>query len=575
MLKLFPGELQHSKIQHMFQKPFSILCVVLLGAGIFACKKGTDGTGDQTPAQFQPLTFKFGPDTTSVAIDGNAKVIKNLPRGLDPKQLVAAPVLPSGYSISPNPATAQDYTKGVTFTVTTNTGKTYTMQVTAPVYDAITNPYGIYTPKHLSDIRNGLNDSYVLVNDIQLPDMTAANAAAITGISDYKDYGWYSIGARYVNGGHVIFRGTLDGQNHIIKNFAASYRGTNIPAGIDAGHNGKGSDGLFGNAVSATFKNIGIQLGGFGINDVAVTGESYGLVGSLVGYLDSSTVTNCYVTGNNASVNAGQFTGGLLGRVLNSTITKSYAAITASAGNYAINSGSDGGGLIGAAFNTTITDCSASASVKSAVNVGGLIGSVNTCTIKTSYAAGNVTEFPFNTAMNLVPFNALGGLIGTISSVSPASTIIQNCFATGAVAGANGTTTDFHKGTRIGGLVGQIANSSGPVSVTNSYATGAITRFYINATAPFFTGGLVGNSPNNVFTTGGTCSNYWDKATTGQTVLGGADGTFAQDNGITANGKTTAEMKTQATFVNWDFSSAWNISSGSNNGYPSLRTVIK
>jgi hypothetical protein len=57
--------------------------------------------------------------------------------------------------------------------------------------------------------------------------------------------------------------------------------------------------------------------------------------------------------------------------------------------------------------------------------------------------------------------------------------------------------------------------------------------------------------------------------------LGGADVMFAQDNGFTANGKTTAEMKTSGTYANWDFSSIWNIGSGTNNGYPSLRTVIK
>jgi hypothetical protein len=34
-------------------------------------------------------------------------------------------------------------------------------------------------------------------------------------------------------------------------------------------------------------------------------------------------------------------------------------------------------------------------------------------------------------------------------------------------------------------------------------------------------------------------------------------------------------MKTTATFTNWDFSSVWNVTAGTNNGYPNLRTVIK
>ena len=155
------------------------------------------------------------------------------------------------------------------------------MQITAPVYDAVNNPYGIYTPKHLSDIRNGLNDSYVLMNDIDLPNLNATDAATSTGISDYATYGWFSIGTSYVNGGHVIFRGSLDGQNHVIKNFTTSYRGSNgNPAGIDPGHNGKGYDGLFGYAIHATFKNLGIQLAATGINDFATRWQRYGPVGS-------------------------------------------------------------------------------------------------------------------------------------------------------------------------------------------------------------------------------------------------------------------------------------------------------
>jgi hypothetical protein len=167
-------------------------------------------------------------------------------------------------------------------------------------------------------------------------------------------------------------------------------------------------------------------------------------------------------------------------------------------------------------------------------------------------------------------------LIGNVSSVSPASTIIQNCYATGAVAGSNGSNTDFHKGTSIGGLIGQAASSSsGPIHISNCYASGQVSRIWTNAAAPFLIGALAGNTVNNVFTSGGTCSNYWDKTTTGQNFLGGADGMLAQDNAVSANGKTTAEMKTPGTYSNWDFSAVWNTASGTNNGYPYLRTVVK
>ena len=72
-----------------------------------------------------------------------------------------------------------------------------------------------------------------------------------------------------------------------------------------------------------------------------------------------------------------------------------------------------------------------------------------------------------------------------------------------------------------------------------------------------------------------TSTNYWDKEKTGQSVLGGGNGALATDNAFTANGKTTAEMKAQSTFVNWDFSSVWTVAAGTNNGYPSLRSITK
>jgi hypothetical protein len=500
-------------------------------------------------------------------------VIKNMPRSCDVTKLIATAVLPTGFSISPNPSAAKDYSNGVTYTVTNAHGQSYTMQITAPVYDATNNPYGIYTPKHLNDVRNGLNDSYVLMNDIDLPNLGAANASAITGISDYTTYGWFSIGTSYVNGGHVIFRGSLDGQNHIVKNFTMIYRGNNPPPGIDAGHVGKSFDGLFGYAVHATFKNIGIQLAATGINDVAIDGSTYGSVGALVGRVDSSNITNCYVTGN-GFVTAGQNTGGLIGRANNTTITKCYSTLTP-AGGTAIRSLSNGGGLIGGANQCDIADSYSTCSISGAVDVGGLLGSLSTSTLKTSYASGNVTELPLDGSSSLVPFNSVGGLVGTVNSASPGTSTIQNCYATGTVNGANGANTDFHKGTRIGGLIGQIPTSSAPVSITFCYASGPVSRVWTSSTAPYLIGGLVGTTFNNVFITSSSCTNYWDKEKTGQTYLGGGNGALATDNAYTVNGKTSAEMKSTATFLNWDFSTVWSASSTINNGYPYLRSINK
>jgi hypothetical protein len=220
-------------------------------------------------------------------------------------------------------------------------------------------------------------------------------------------------------------------------------------------------------------------------------------------------------------------------------------------------------------------DSYSSSSVQGLVGVGGLIGMMNTSIVKSSYANGNVTEIPSNTVTSLTAPNSLGGLIGTVTSISPASSTIQNCYATGAVTGANGSNTVLHQATRIGGLIGQINSTSGPVSVTFSYATGAVSRIHTSATVPYLIGGLAGTTNNNVFIVSSNSTNYWDKEKTGQSALGGGNGALATDNAFTTNGKTTVEMKAQSTFINWDFSAVWSVAAGKNNGYPALRSITQ
>ena len=538
--------------------------MLLVLIGMVSCKKSDD---IPQPVEHKAITFKFGHDATSILIDKDSQVVKNLPRTVDVTQLIAFAEMPTGYTISPEPGTAKDYTIGVTYTITNEKGQKYTKKIVAPAYDSINNPYGVYTAKHLNDIRNGLNKSYVLMNDIELPDMTAANAAEKTGISDYGTKGWYSIGSTFVNGGNVVFRGTLDGQNHVIRNFTSSYR-TQLPDGIDANRNGKAFDGLFGYAARATFKNIGIEIAPAGINDVASDGSAYG-VGGLIGLADTCTVINCFVKGA-AAIKGGQYVGGLIGRARFSSISKSYSALTPAAGTFGVN-GSEAGGLIGSLANSEVEESYSTSSVIGSGNLGGLVGSLNTSNIKTSYASGNVTEVAVNANPGFTPSNCLGGLVGSATAASTSKSNIENSYATGSVTGANGAYTSFHRNSRIGGLIGVIS-SSVPVTIANCYAAGQVSRVISNAAAPFYIGGLVGSTPNNILIKNSICTNYWDKEKTGQNTLGGGNSTTAADNSFTANGKTSAEMKTAAVFVNWDFAAIWNVSATTNNGYPYLRS---
>jgi len=121
--------------------------------------------------------------------------------------------------------------------------------------------------------------------------------------------------------------------------------------------------------------------------------------------------------------------------------------------------------------------------------------------------------------------NYVGGLVGyTYSST------ITNCYSTGNVSGSN----------FVGGLVGYTYSSS---TITNCYSTGSVSGTNNHV------GGLVGVNASSA-----VASSYYDSQTSG-----------CSDTGK-GNPKTTAEMKQQATFVDWDFDKYWSIT----DSYPFL-----
>jgi hypothetical protein len=149
----------------------------------------------------------------------------------------------------------------------------------------------------------------------------------------------------------------------------------------------------------------------------------------------------------------------------------------------------------------------------------------------------------------------VGGVVG-----ENAGSIIY-CFSTGSV---NGT---FEIGGLVGKNSGYLINCYSDVAVEGEEAVGGITggnyrdiEFSYSVgrvLGEYFPGGLVGYSE------GGTVSNsYWDTQSSGQS---NSDGGFP---------RTTAQMKTQGTFVGWDFVDTWVMASTYNNGYPSFQWQV-
>ncbi|MFZ6666411.1 T9SS type A sorting domain-containing protein [Peijinzhouia sedimentorum] len=198
------------------------------------------------------------------------------------------------------------------------------------------------------------------------------------------------------------------------------------------------------------------------------------------------------------------------------------------------------GALVGFMSNSgSIMRCYSTGTVNAETDAAGLIaqldGSVSTITVSESFSTADVTS----------SLSVGSGLLGWAQNVA-----VSNSYALGDVTVTN---------TGAGGL---IARSTGS-TITNSFAAGGVS-------ASSSAGGLVAftdSSPASTFT-----NSFWDTETSG---LGASAG---------GTGKTTAEMKSLATFTtditpdDWDFTAStgvWQIqeSSGGFISYPYLQNI--
>ncbi|MHC4112105.1 MAG: GLUG motif-containing protein [Planctomycetota bacterium] len=162
--------------------------------------------------------------------------------------------------------------------------------------------------------------------------------------------------------------------------------------------------------------------------------------------------------------------------------------------------------------------------------VGGLVGWNDYGIVSYCYSTGDVRGQEW-----------VGGLVGANRGS------IYNSYATGDVIG----------GQRVGGLVGYNGFNLGDISYC--YSTGDVNGVD-------YVGGLVGVNEGIIM----NCNCFWDI----DTQTHGVTDSIGRDRGIAINiyGKTTAEMKSQSTFTDWDFINVWNI--GENQTYPHLRTYL-
>ncbi len=203
--------------------------------------------------------------------------------------------------------------------------------------------------------------------------------------------------------------------------------------------------------------------------------------------------------------------------------------------------------------------------------VGALAGSVSSMTeptgimVENCYSTGTVTGYGAGYVGGLVGY-LNSEMITCYSSCDIDNTVVANthqyvgglaggtykkitsCYATGSVSAP-----ELYYNC-LGGLVG----IAGGANIENCFSTGFINYYGIDLTYAF-TGGLAGRMEGVSF----NVNSFYDQETSGQTGMIG-DG-----------GKTTAEMKTMATFTEagWNFTSTgvWAMNGTTNNGYPFLR----
>ena len=240
--------------------------------------------------------------------------------------------------------------------------------------------------------------------------------------------------------------------------------------------------------------------------------------------------------------------------------------------------GQDYVGLINGYTETSLKNISGSGEVQGERFVGGLYGTV---------FKGNGENFHFKG--KVTGENFIGGLAGRFNHLLPVQTASNASFvgelygggiAGGLFGGADDLTIkNSFADVRIispagdtshGGLVG-LTNSR--TKAENVYARGVIEN------APSFSGGLSYNFNNvsNAYTAvhivrkgvamvgamaasgTNTMDNYWDGQVSNVTTS------------AFGNERTTAQMKTQANYVGWDFVNTWAIDPAINDGYPYLK----
>ncbi|OMF62600.1 S-layer homology domain-containing protein [Paenibacillus sp. FSL R5-0766] len=264
---------------------------------------------------------------------------------------------------------------------------------------------------------------------------------------------------------------------------------------------------------SGTFDGQGHWITGLEINnDTRLSNGFFGQANGRIQYINLR-----------ADIKGGSNTGALVGFQSGGSIDHVYTEGTVRSGHI-YKSVTPTGGIVGLLSNARLSHSSSAAFVtvgeSDNLHGGGLIGSQAMGSISDSYFTGNLANEPVKDHPTSHIY--AGGIVGYQLSSTDEYNILKNTYSTGAISTLN----------------------------PRSYSSWGAIGGYVYKT--------------NITDT------YYDTMTSGMTV--GASDPYQST--IEIYGKTTTEMKQQATYTGWDFTDTWNIHPAINNGYPYLRPAI-
>ena len=244
---------------------------------------------------------------------------------------------------------------------------------------------------------------------------------------------WTPIGytvADLIMGGHeyFVFSGNFDGNGYTIKN---------LTIGTETSPYSGDVCGLFG-ATSGTIEDVVLE--NVSINYVGgnhSSGYGFRMGGALVGY-SMGDIVNCTVIG--LDMKAGS--------------DGSYVALNSIGGLVGIQ---DGG--------TTVSHSRVSGKIEESTkkgNVGGFVGTLAKGS-SAKYCGADVSVEVTGNGRGI----AVGGFVGIGNGVTTDETLIENCYATGNITGAE----------YAGGFVGNISG----LNISNCYAKGDVSNSFVGA----------------------------------------------------------------------------------------------